>query len=633
MLRRTLLFLALFLAALAAHPKSLHWRAIEVDAHLDGSGLLHVAETQTYVFDGDWNGGERQFVTYVGQSLQFEGVDRLDGEHVIPLTRGDLAAVDHYDLLDGSTLRWRSRLPEDPLFENKELTYRIRYTMSGILRGRDNHYRLAHDFAFPDRPGTIDRFVLRFTLDPQWSGIESPRNIEQRDLEPGRGVVVRGELAYRGAAAPSGVIVPPPPWLGYAFLALLAAGLGALFLRFLARERAVGRLGNFTPPEAIDGAWLDETVFSLPPEVVGAAWDGEVGAPEVAAILAALVHEKKIETSVEPRFLRKPKLSMRLLAERASIPDYRRKVINKLFFGGRVNTDTDAVREHYKGSGLDLAASIRGPIEERLNRLPRWTVKTKGVNWQFDALAVVAAFALLVVTGVWGGENDGGLAATEAFVGLCALAVASVMARFHSRAISNLPLRFAQVIAFALPLIIGTAYFLLESPDFLFSAPALLAAVVWNFAVFNVILDALRIDEAPEKIAMRKKLASARAYFMRQLRTRNPRLQDDWFPYLLAFGLGSNVDSWFRAYGKPGSAGSGSMHQQSTDSGSSYSSGGGGSGWTGGGAFGGAGASASWAAAATAVGVGVASPGSSSSGGSSSSSGGSSSGGGGGGGW
>lgn len=635
MLRRTLLLLALILAISAAHSKSLHWRAIEVDAHLDGNGLLHVVETQTYVFDGDWNGGERQFDIRAGQSLQLEGVERVDGARIVPLTRGDVAAVDHYDLLAGRTLRWRSRLPEDPQFENQELTYRIRYTLSGVLRGRDNHYRLAHDFAFPDRPGVIQRYSLHFTVDPLWSGIESPQNIEQHDLEPGRGVIVRGELAYLGAAVPSGVIVLLSPWVGYGFLALLAAGIAALLLRFWVMERRVGRFGNLTPLAVIDAAWLDGTVFSLPPEVVGAAWDGKVGAPEIAAILAWLAHKKQIETSVEPRFLRKPKLTMRLLVERESILDYRGKVINKLFFGGRKSTDTDALRKHYKDSGLDLAATIRTPIEQRLERLPnaKWSVKTKTVNWQFDSLALVAALVLLVVTGVSGGDNDGGLAASESFGGLCVLALASVAARFHSRALDHLAWRFALVLAFTLPLLAGTIYYLLEAPDFLFGAPALMAAVAWNLAVFNMILDALRTDEAPEKIALRKKMLSARAYFVKQLRSSAPSLRDDWFPYLLAFGLGANVDSWFRAYGKAGSAGTDSYSSSSRASTSSSSNGG--AAWTGGGGtFGGGGASSSWAAAAAAVGAGVSSSSSSSSGSSSSGGGGSSSsGGGGGGGW
>jgi len=427
MLRRSLLLLALLLAASAAYPKSLYWRAIEVDAQLDGNGLLHVVETQTYVFDGDWNGGERTFDLRAGQSLQLEGVDRVDGGQVMPLTRGDLAAVDQYDLLEGTTLRWRSRLAEDPPFESKELTYRIRYTLGGVLRGRDNHYRLAHDFAFPDRQGVIERFALNFTLDPRWSGIESPQHIEQHNLEPGRSVIVRGELSYLGGAVPGGVIVPPSPWLGYGLLALLALGLGALCLRFLAKERKAGRIGNLTPLAEIDAAWLDETVFSLPPEVVGAAWDGKVGAPEVAAVLAALVREKQIETRVEAAgFLRKPRLAMGLLVERGSIAGYRGSVIKKLFFGGRVNTDTDAVRKHYKGSGLDLAAVIRAPIERQLDELPGWTAGTRPVNWSYHALAVVAVFALLVAVGVWGDGNAGALAGSEGFVGLIVLAVGAV---------------------------------------------------------------------------------------------------------------------------------------------------------------------------------------------------------------
>ena len=632
MLRRTLLLFVLLLTAMAAQSKSLYWREIAVQAQLDGSGLLHVAETQTYVFDGDWNGGERRFDIRAGQSLRLEGVDRIDGAQIVPLTRGDLGALDHYDLLDGSTLRWRSRLPGDPPFENKALTYRIRYTLGGVLRGTDNQYRLAHDFAFPDRQGVIERFTLHFTLDPRWSGIESPQNIEQHNLEPGRSVIVRGELAYAGAVVPSGVIVPPAPWVGYAFLALLAAGLGALLLRFLALERKAGRIGNLTPADAIDEAWLDKTVFSLPPEVVGAAWDGKVGAPEVGAILATLTHEKKIETSVQPRFLRKPKLAMRLLVARASISGYPGTVINKLFFGDRASTDTDAVRNHYKSSGLDLAALVRSPIEQRLQRLANWTAKTRLVNWKFNALALVAAFVLLVVTGVWGGSNDGGLAASQGFIGLFSLAVATVAARINSRAIDKLAWRFSLVFAFALPLFAATIYFFLGVSGFLFQTPALVAAVAWNFAVCNLILDALRIDEAPEKIAVRKKLLSARNYFIGQLRSRNPRLHDDWFPYLLAFGLGAQVDSWFRAYGKPDAGGGTGNVSRSSGTSSSGSSGA--SAWSGGGgAFGGGGASGSWAAAAAVVGAGVAAPGSSSGGSSSGGGGGSSSGGGGGGGW
>ncbi len=637
MLHRVFLWCILLLAATTAQAKSLYWPSVEVDAQLDSNGLLHVTETQTFVFNGNWNGGERQFVVRAGQFLHLEGVDRIDGTRIIPLTRGNLDAVDHYDFQkDAKTLRWRSRLPGDPEFENTEITYRLRYTLSGVLRGRNNHFNLAHDFVFPDRQGNINHFNLHFTVDPSWSGLDSPITINQDTLESGRSVIVRGELQYHGAATPASVIVLLSPWVVYGMLVLLVAGLGVLLLRFLDLERKAGRIGNLTFLEEIDEAWLKKNVFSLLPEVIGAAWDGKVGAAEIAAILAKLEHEKKIKTGVQPRFLRKPVMTMNLLADRKSITGYHGSVINKLFFNSRVNTDTNAIKEFYKNTGLNLVAIIEKPIEERLKSLPKWNEKTKPVNWKVGLIVVSAALALLVLTGALGSENDGALASTEAFFGICSLAVATVAARFNCRAIDNLILRFTFVIAFALPLIITTIYYFLEAQVFLFQAPALFTAVVWNWAIFNLILDALRIDEEPEKIAFRKKLLSARIYFMKQLRFPAPHLSDDWFPYILAFGLGTNVDSWFRSYGKTTTGVASASHSSSSSSsfsGSSTS----GSSWTGGGgSFGGAGASGSWAAAAAAVGSGVSTPGSSSSGsssGGSSSSSSSSSGGGGGGGW
>jgi uncharacterized membrane protein YgcG len=635
MLYRLLLFLALLLTVTTAQSKTLYWPAITVDSQLDVNGLLHVIETQTYVFNGDWNGGERQFNIRAGQFLRLEEVDRINGTQIIPLTRGNIAAVDHYDLVNNSTLRWRSRLPEDPEFENTELTYRIHYTLSGVLRGWDNHFKFAHDFAFPDRQGDIKHFALHFTLDPLWSGITSPLTIERDNLEPGRGIIVRGELQNHGATSPNSVIVTISPWAGYGMLVLLVAGLGALLLRFLALERKTGRIGNLTPLEIINDQWLEKNVFSLPPEVIGAAWDGKVGAAEITAILATLEQDKKIKTGIKSRFLRKPIMTMELLVNRYSIGIAGHQgVINKLFFNNRVKTDTHAIKKHYKKYGLNLVATIEKPIKQRLNNLPKWTEKTKPVNWQFDLIALSAAFVLLVVTGVWGGSNDGELVAGQGFFGLILLGISAFAAHLNSRATTHMTLRFAFVITFVLPLIISIIEILLSAQEYTFRAPALMAVVIWNFAIFNLILDALRIDEAPEKIAVRKKLLSARIYFIKQLRSRTPHLCDNWFPYILAFGLGSHVDSWFRSYGKTFSSMDTGNNPSSSPSFSGSSSEG--TTWTGGGgSFGGGGASGSWAAAAAAVGAGVSSPGSSS-GGSSSGSGSSSSsssGGGGGGGW
>ena len=121
------------LAALVSAPlsaRSLFWRSIHVEARLDARGVMHTVERQTYVFTGDWNGGERIFHTGENQALNFESVARVVDGKEVPLKRGDLSKVDQWAHLDGPTVRWRSRLPSDPEFDNTEITYVLRYSLT-----------------------------------------------------------------------------------------------------------------------------------------------------------------------------------------------------------------------------------------------------------------------------------------------------------------------------------------------------------------------------------------------------------------------------------------------------------------------------------------------------------------------
>ena len=103
-------------------------------------------------------------------------------------------------------------------------------------------------------------------------------------------------LAYPGGGRPAAVATPLPRVVGLAFAVALLVAVALLFLLFLRREKALGRLAPLTPPEAIDEAWFQEHLFSLRPEEAGGLWDETVGPQEVAAILARLTAEKKIET-------------------------------------------------------------------------------------------------------------------------------------------------------------------------------------------------------------------------------------------------------------------------------------------------------------------------------------------------
>ncbi|HEX7708975.1 MAG TPA: DUF2207 domain-containing protein [Thermoanaerobaculia bacterium] len=618
----------------ALEARSLYWRSFRSDAQLDRNGVLTVAETQRFVFDGDWNGGERSFNIRNGQSLEILAVERIDGTDIIPLVRGDLSRVDHYQLMAGNVLRWRSRLPSDPEFVQTELTYRIRYALHGTLRGRDGKYRLAHDFAFPSREGLIQRFTLQLVTDDSWGGIEPLLRLQASDLLPGHGYVVERDLVWRGAGTPSAVTELPNPLFGKVIGLLLLAGVAAIVVRFYRLERARGRFGELTPIEEIDEAWLEKHVFSLSPEAAGAAYDGKVGAPEVAAAIAAMAQQKQIETSVEKRMFRRSLLTMRLLVERNEIEGHRRAIVNKLFFGGRKQTDTDAVRKHYATQGLDLAAIVRPPVESELERLPHWKTKVRVFNWKVSVLALVSSLLLMMVAAGLSGGNDWGLVSTAAFFGVLALIGATVSALVNAQALSNQPRRFLLVFVFLIPMLALLLFYCFNASDFQFGTFALLTSIAWALAIVHLVTALLRSTESDAKIAFRRKLLSARRYFVEELGSAEPKLRDDWFPYILAFGLGSNVDSWFSAHG--GSSSAMTSHAGSSfGSHASSSSGGGVSSWSGGGgAFGGAGATGTWAIAAAALGAGVSTP--SSGGGSSGGGGGgggSSSGGGGGGGW
>ena len=137
-----------------------------------------------------------------------------------------------------------------------------------------------------------------------------------------------------------------------------------------------------------------------------------------------------------------------------------------------------------------------------------------------------------------------------------------------------------------------------------------------------------RTRDTPERLELRRRLAAARQMFREQLAEPEPRLRDEWFPYLVAFGLGRHVDRWFRAFGSTAArtrVGGAVAASASSGGGSSWT--GGGPQFGGGGGFGGGGAGGAWSVAAASMAGGVSTPSSGGGGG------GAASGGGGGGGW
>ena len=624
----TVLLAAILLAA-AASSRDLSWRALDVKARLDEEGDLHVVEKHTMVFTGDWNGGERIFRIEPGQSLHLDALRRIDPDgtaHV--LQHGEPPDLDQFTWKDKETLRWRSRRTSDPEFSNTELVYEIAYTLSGILTKEGDRYILDNDFALPGANSSIAEFSLALTLDPAWNPLgRFPPVTTRHDLRPGESVVVRVPLSYQGPDKPNDVRLGSSPALRTGRFILLCAAIAALLAMFWRRESHLGRFAPLTPPEKVDRDWLDANLFSLAPEEAGALWDETIGPAEVAAVLARLSAEKKISTRAEGK-----KLMMQLLVPLDHVKGYDHELLKALFFGGRTQVDTDAIRAHYKSTGFDPASKIREGLDARVRGHADFQDNAPRPDRWLPAALILPALATLALSVIVAGEDFGTVVGVVIFHGIV-FALGAVTAWIYSKRVTRLGAYSGLYLWVPAVFVYFTFQGLHDAQRTgLWMLAALLAlriGIVWS------LLQIAMTKNGPHKIARRKALASARDFFSRELASPTPRLEDGWFPYIVAFGLSSRADRWFRAHGAESPAGAAAFGGASSSSSSSSSSSGSGSGgWTGGGgAFGGAGASGAWTVAAGALASGVSAPSSSSGGGGGGGGGGGSSGGGGGGGW
>lgn len=600
-----------------ARGRSLYWQDMQVTADLDADGRLHVLEQQTIVFTGAWNGGERRFNLRGSQRIRVDNIYRLDpgtGRR-ITLEKGNLARVDHWVRLNGATLRWRARLPSDPPFNRTPITYILEYTLSGILLPLESGgYQLNHDFAFPDRDGVIERFSLQLNLDPAWQVQGNlPRQLQKRNLKPGQSVRLSAVLLHpdgvpaavgrritRQAGNTAATSLPlsipgsgAPPWLRGLLIVLLWLLVLRQGLGFLAHERKMGRFDELIPADRIDPAWLEEHVFSLAPELVGATWDKTTDTSEVAAVLARMVLEKKMKSRVEQE--RFPWLGFKipgwytlyltLLVPRSSLTGYERELVDGLFIDGD-KTNTKKVRKYYRSrrKTFDPVSKIRGPLKKRVKSMTSPSKNSLEMIWVPTLTAFFISFFLLFGDFFFHRyENTlevviaGGLIGGWIISLIASVRYAAGSVRVKSRA------QMLWARAILIVFIYSGALLVLNLSSLLALGTAFLCG-----AAVNNILNVGKTRDSKEGVRLRRYLASARAYLERELKRDRPELKDDWFPWLIAFGLGPKVDSWFRQYGRHMSTTMGSM-----------SGSGSGSGFTGGGGqFGGGGATGAWSAAA-----------------------------------
>lgn len=637
-----LLFICVLLFPHLAEARSLFWQDIKVKATLDADGRLHVREQQTMVFSGAWNGGERTFRIRPGQQMKFESISRLDANgQDIPLVRGNLKLVDHWDHNGKTAIRWRSRLPSDPVFNNTIITYVLRYSLGHILIPDQNGYLLDHDFCFPDRTGDVKNFHLDLEFDPVWQS--PPVAMLRHNITPGNGAVLHKPLQFSGQTRPKVYkkqsprpkaipATPPSPasnWLRILLLIVLVGWIISKVRVFFQWERSLDRFVSVLPVDVVDEQWLAKELFAHKPEVVGATWDKTTSTPEVAAVLARLVQEGKMESWMEPYLIpffnfripgMPPILHLKLLQPRDSFLGYESKLIKGLFVEGSIATDTKTIRAYYqkKRKTFDPVAKIQEPLRKQIKKLTAGDSSSLDMAWVPTVVLAVVGFFLLLSNGFIHQVEFFPLQVAGMFCSVLFWIVGIINAFTYRNTVLLLGWRLFALFFPVACIPIGFCVLLF----FPTSSLLLLGIFCIAMAISNNIINFSKSRESVEGLALRRKLATGRMYFQQELAYEKPEIDDAWFPYLLAFGLGPDVDTWFRKFG------ANVRSIQSTGSSFATNSGTPGSNFTGGGgAFGGGGVSGSWS---TAVGSLTASSGGSSSGGSG---GGGSSGGGGGGGW
>jgi hypothetical protein len=582
--------------------RELHWRRLQVEARLGADGGLHVVETHTMVFTGDWNGGERRFKIRPQQSLSLTRISRQDGGTWRDLNLSSaLEHVDEYAWTDRETMRWRSRLRTDPPFANTAITYALEYDLLGVLVTNGDGYQLDHDFAFPDRPGPVYDFELSLDLDPVWQPSTTVRRVYTASgLRPGSGFVLTIPLRYMGAGLPMTRTVRTLRGIALPASIVLAATVLAM-LGFVRREDLYGRFMP-VPTEAVDSAWIAANILKYPAEVVGAAWDENIGTPEVVALVARMVGEGKLESRVSVTGGRSGSMTLRLKVNRSTLTGYERTLVDALFFDDRSETSTTEVRERYRDAGFDPAKAIRPHLEAHV--LMMYGARDVPSLIGIVPLAWFLISIVLLAIAWYRGDADGDTVLWLCAVGLIAAAAARAGGLlFRARMDWG---RRAALLCFvpALAVAAYSSWFFwsgvgpgADDPSLLLQA-AVVSLSLW--VTYSTIRGS-RSRPTRAAIAIRKNLTAARQFFSAELELAQPALRDEWYPWILAFGLGKQVDAWSATRAPATIVDRAELgHESEPSSGSASPSPSSSENWTGfgGGGSGGAGAGASWSMAA-----------------------------------
>ena len=560
------------LAAAAWAQTEPEWNDVIVQFHLAANGTLHVAEQLQVDVPGVVQQLERVYWTDAGQQMRVESITRYDGDSARPLARGNLDIGNHYESFPGRIV-WSVRDKLAPHGEVQSLLYVIRFTVSdavipawSIPRGPQ------------DRGDTVRNPLTRVRdAMPLWrEAMKSPRSRYlldyQYDMPPPstKGTTIQLQLYWANGWKPVRTITgdaiakeidrdaanPVDRWRVTHLFDYVRGGVPpAVDVR--AHRNRIAAIAGFPIAAAllwlafaligrsraeradVDERFLRETLLHESPDMIAARWSGRAPLIALEPFLRRLEHQHKISLHIEHRTVSfddgetaedDPLVKVRLLVGRDRLTPYERAGIDALMGDGR-EIDSDEFLERHNGTDYDPTEALQA----ELTKAAEESGAQKKSPWplRFFSLALFGAGAgLVAIESAAIDRNPVTLVATLAG---CAL-LAAVRIVPDARRGSLLLL----VPAILATLAVAGIQLMTDLP------PGVSASIGVSLAFLGAYNAILSSSATRGKDYAR--LAKARRWLRKELRSANPHLRDDMIPYLHALGLEHDLTRWRRRH-------------------------------------------------------------------------------------
>lgn len=547
-------------------PPAVSWTLVSVDAKLDDEGRYRVTETHDVTIRSDVLTLTHTVGLGTDQSVVFESLTQVEPDGTeTPLVLGDAAVLGQYEDL-GDMLRWAYKESGAPFLQPISLRFRIRYELVGALApawdlpagpgvldpmsgsyqnpldrlpqalaiwseaspGLTRHWRLDHDFLFPDRDGSayaLEQIDYRVEYGRAWRLVDPERDIGIATA--GVDYRVQRTFEYLPPGAPSAVPVLPAATRMGALVALPVAGL--LFWLIFVLVELLPRRGR----RPADATFFGEAVVTLPPEVVARLVLRAPGEVDFSKLAVRLVAERKLSVQLldESESGGHALVRMRLLVDPATLHPFERASLEPIFDGAR-EVATDELQRRHAGRSFDPDAIVAAAWEAHAPAPPR----EKRPITAFVAWVLGAA-------GLCFGVRDVVSRNREPFALMASALAASMAHRLTPVEWWWGRRTFAWSLLLLVPLAvfvaIGTAIHLW--PDRPLGPDAALCATLILLAAYQALL--ATVPPARSEIARRKDdVLRARRFAAAELRKPHPQLRDAWVPHLEALDLGAALE-------------------------------------------------------------------------------------------